>query len=162
MLPEIVELPAFRIAGMRDTMSLANNTVSGLWRRFKPRVREIDNRTDDNFYSVQVYESPTYFKSFDPNARFEKWAAVAVGNHAAVPDGMESLMIPGGLYAVFVYKGTPDMFYQTALYIFGEWLPQSAYMLDNRPHFEIMEPGYDPVNPESREKVYVPVVHKMK
>jgi AraC family transcriptional regulator len=162
MLPEMITIPSIRIIGMRTDMSIANNKVSELWRRFKPRIKEIDHRIGENFFSVQVYESPAYFKSFDPDARFEKWAAVEAGPHATVPEEMESMEIEGGLYAVFEYRGTPDMFYRTAMFIYGEWLPQSAYLLDNRPHFEIMEPGYGPVNPESTEKVYVPVTHKLK
>jgi len=42
-------------------------------------------------------------------------------------------------------------------YIFGEWLPKSGYTLDDREHFEILFEGYNPVDSEATEDIYIPV-----
>lgn len=119
---------------------------------------QLPDRNLSVLYSVQIYDSIGYFMAFDPSASFEKWAAAEW--EGSVPEHMELLELPGGTYAVFTYTGTPDAFPPFARYIFTEWLPQSDYRLDNRPHFEVMGPGYDPADPDATEKVFVPVIRK--
>jgi len=75
---------------------------------------------------------------------------------------MDHLIIPGGLYAVFIHKGPVHIFYKTSQYIYGQWIPGSDYILDNRPHFEIMTEQYlGPDHPESEEEVWVPIKLKL-
>jgi AraC family transcriptional regulator len=40
-------------------------------------------------------------------------------------------VIPGGLYAVFLHKGTATQAATTYQYIFGTWLPNADYLLDD-------------------------------
>jgi AraC family transcriptional regulator len=42
------------------------------------------------------------------------------------------------------------------------WLPSSDYVLDNRPHFEILGEKYKINDPESEEKIWIPVRKKQK
>lgn len=42
-------------------------------------------------------------------------------------------------------------------YIFGTWLPASGYVLDDRPHFEVLGPGYRPDDPEAEEDIFIPI-----
>ena len=65
-----------------------------------------------------------------------------------------------GLYAVFIHKGTSAEFPKTFLYILGQWLPQSEYELDDRPHFEILGEKYKNNDPSSEEEVWVPIRKK--
>jgi AraC family transcriptional regulator len=53
---------------------------------------------------------------------FVKWAAVEVSQFEQIPEGMECFELPGGLYAVFFYKGssTDNSIFKM---IFNEWLP---------------------------------------
>lgn len=79
-----------------------------------------------------------------------------VRDYNEIPDGMEPFELPGGLYAVFDYKGSssdPRIFQ----YIFSEWLPNSEYQLDNRPHFEVLGEKYKNNDPESKEEIWIPV-----
>jgi AraC family transcriptional regulator len=104
-----------------------------------------------------VYE-PDYFTNFTPETLFTKWAAVEVKDYSTIPDGFEKLELTGEKYAVFLYKGTSEMFSETAQYIYGEWLPNSGFQLDNRPHFEIMGDNYlGHENPESEEEIWIPI-----
>jgi AraC family transcriptional regulator len=111
-------------------MSLADNKTFVLWQSFMPSRREITNYLTTEMISMQVYDQPLDFSN--PNQKFEKWAAIEVANFDTIPDGMETFVLTGGLYAVFLYKGsnTDNKIFQ---YIFGIWLPGSNYSLDSRP-----------------------------
>lgn len=41
-----------------------------------------------------------------------------------------------------------------ATYIFATWLPSSAYVLDNRPHFEVLGAKYKSNDPGSEEEIW--------
>jgi AraC family transcriptional regulator len=70
---------------------------------------------------------------------------------------METHVLTGGLYAVFNYKGDANDFQPTFEYIFRTWLPNSDYVLDDRPHFEIMGEKYKLNDPNSEEELWVPI-----
>ena len=69
---------------------------------------------------------------------------------------METFTLPVGLYGVFDHKGlsNDNSIFQ---YIFGTWLPNSTYQLDNRPHFEILGEKYRNNDPASEEEIWVPI-----
>ena len=76
-----------------------------------------------------------------------------------VPDQFITFEIPKGQYAVFLHRGTSDDFYKTSQFIFGEWLPNSQYQLDDRPHFAVMGGNYyDHENPKSIEEIWIPIL----
>ena len=153
-----IELPALTFTGFHlETNLILQQQIISYWQVLRQLSAKIPGKTDDAFYSVQVYDSPDYFRQFQPEQLFDQWAAVRVSEGSAVPEGMQQFHSPGGLYAVFRHRGTPAQFVQTAQFIFGSWLPQSGYKLDNRPHFERMAPGYRPDDPEAEEEVFIPV-----
>ena len=139
------------------TMSLSNNKTGELWRSFMPRRREIQNSLTSELFSMQVYNRPLDLGNM--NQEFEKWAAVEVADFDAIPDGMETFVLTSGLYAVFHYKGSST---DTEIfrYIFGTWLPGSNYVLDNRPHFEILGDKYKNADPNSEEDIWIPIKPK--
>lgn len=153
----IEEVPPLTFTGFMQRTNLLSPGIPHLWKELRQRKQEIPGCVNDFFYSVQVYDSPEYFRQFQPEQLFDRWAAVRVTEESPVPQGMQQLESPGGLYAVFLHKGTPAQFATTAQYIFGSWLPQSGYLPDNRPHFEQIPPGYRPDDPEAEEEVWVPV-----
>ena len=157
MQPIIKALTAKKLIGKRITMSLADNKVVSLWQSFMPRRKEIQNIVCTDLFSLQVYG-----KSFDftqPSQVFDKWAAIEVTTFDVIPDGMETFELVGGLYAVFLYKGlsTNASIFR---YIFGEWLVTSQYLLDNRPHFEILGEKYKNNDPNSEEEIWIPIKPK--
>ena len=106
---------------------------------------------------MQVYEGLA--KPGDLSQEFEKWAAVEVPDFDTIPAGMETFVLPAGLYAVFDYKGssTDTQIFQ---HIFGVWLPGSNFVLDARPHFEILGEKYKNADPNSEEEIWIPVKPK--
>ncbi|MBD2770483.1 GyrI-like domain-containing protein [Hymenobacter sp. BT664] len=158
MTPRIQALNEKKLLGLHLTMSLADNKTRELWKAFMPRISEIANRLTTDLISMQVYK-PTHFADFDPTNEFEKWATVEVASFDDVPAGMETFTLPGGLYAVFDYRGSsndPRIFQ----YIFGTWLPNSEYVLDKRPHFELLGNKYKNNDPNSEEEIWIPIRQK--
>ncbi len=159
MTPRIEMLPGKKLIGLKMSMSLTENNTFALWRNFMPRRKEILNSIGNDLYSVQHYNRE-YFSRFDPSAKFEKFAAVEVEDFESTPAEMENLSLTGGMYAVFLYKGTAAQAGATFQYIFGTWLPQSAYVLDHRPHFELLGEKYKYEDPNSEEEIWIPVKAK--
>ena len=137
-------------------MSFSNNKTGELWRSFMTRRKEIQNNIGTELYSMQIYDH-LYFNNFNPNKEFEKWATIEVTDFDTIPDEMETYILTGGLYAVFIHKGVSKTFSKTFQYIFGTWLPGSGYSLDNRAHFEILGEKYKNDDPKSEEEVWIPI-----
>jgi AraC family transcriptional regulator len=145
-----------KLIGMSRTMSLSANETTTLWQNFMPRRKEIENGASSYLFSVEVYK-PGYFKEFDPNQTFVKWAAAEVSQVSRLPSAMELLLIPAGPYAVFEYKGRAAGAAESYRWIFTEWLPASGFSLDDRPHFAVMGEKYRHDHPESEEEIWIPV-----
>lgn len=158
MKPRIETITEKKLVGHRLTMSFADYKPGELWRRFMPERKEITNTLNNDLISMTIYK-PTHFANFHPTNEFEKWAVVEVANFDQVPDRMETFTLPGGLYAAFDYKGlnTDDSIFQ---YIFGTWLPNSDYDLDDRPHFEVLGEQYRNNDPASEEEIWIPIKFK--
>jgi len=156
--PEIKIIPEKIIIGLYEVMSLSEDKTRLLWKKFGSQRKEITNALCDGSYSIQVYDEGFVRGEFSHTTLFDKWAGIEVKNMVEVPKGMEILIIPAGKWAVFQYQGIPSAFYKMAQYIYEDWLPNSKYQLDHRPHFEYMDSDYlGPMNPEAREEVWIPI-----
>ena len=154
--PSIQIIAPKKLIGMSKEMSLSNDQTGQLFRQFMPRRKEVQNIVNLNYtYDLRVYD-PNYFQQFDPSRTFTKWSLVEVSSTQQIPEEMEVFKLESGQYAVFFYKGLSSdrSFFQ---YIFLEWLPRSAYVLDNRPHFEILSERTKLNDPNSEEEVWIPV-----
>jgi|GEM_PF-99990 len=158
MMPRIERVGEKQLIGKRLVMSLVKNRTDELWREFMSRRSEVRGAVNQDLISMQIYK-PTHFIDFSPSNEFEKWAAVEVNGFVPVPEDMETFVLPAGLYAVFQYKGSSsdNTIFQ---YIFGTWLPDSAFDLDNRPHFEVLGNKYKNNDLMSEEEIWIPIRHK--
>ena len=153
----LIDFPETRLIGSCVRMSFLNDRTGELWRKFRPLASSIIGRVGGEMYSVKVYDSSNSFSTFDPAAKFDKWAAVAVDTDAEVSEGFEELIISAGKYAEFVHTGPASAAPKTFGYIFGEWLPTSGFELDLRPHFEVLPEAYDPFAVDATERVLIPI-----
>lgn len=158
MQPRIKTISEKKLIGKRLKMSLTNNLTGRVWGEFMPRRNEIKNNLTSELISMQVYD-PNYYKEFNPSNEFEKWASVEVTDFGTVPNDMESFVLEGGLYAIFDYKGSSsdNRIFQ---YIFMTWLPNSEYLIDDRPHFEVLGEKYKNNDPNSEEEIWIPIKKK--
>lgn len=156
MKPRIENTKPKKLVGLSMKLSLANYNIVALWQRFGPRRKEIKNNLNNDSISLAIY-APHHFKDFKPTNEFERWATVEVSDFDDVPPGMETFELEGGLYAVFDYTGlnTDNTIYR---YIFEEWLPNSKYELDHRPHFEVLGKKYKNNDPDSEEEIWIPIM----
>jgi AraC family transcriptional regulator len=157
MEPRIEYLSGKTLVGKRIRMSFSDNRTYELWRSFMPKRNEIKNRTNSDLISMQVYDKLPDFVNFNPTIKFDKWAAAEVSDFDSIPEEMETFVLVDGLYAVFDYKGSSNEAQEVFKYIFGIWLPDSDYVLDDRPHFEILGEKYKNNNPESEEEIWIPI-----
>ena len=161
MIPSLKTIANKKLIGHHRTMSFQDNSTYTLWNRFMPLRNAITNAIGAELYSVQFY-AVDFFKNFNPNHPFEKWACKEVTHFENIPDGMSTIEIPEGLYAVFHYKGDNSQAADMYNYIFTDWLPKSEYQIDLRPHFEVLGETYKYNDPDSEEDIYIPIKPKDK
>lgn len=150
------------LIGKSLKMTYSQNRTAELWKSFMPFRNSIKNKVGQDYYSIEIYGDADFFKKFDPNKEYEKWAAIKVEGKEQIPQDMKILIIPEGDYAVFNYKGKSTEAGNAYQYIMTQWMPNSAYLLDNRPHFAIMGEKYQNDHPESEEELWVPIKFKNK
>jgi AraC family transcriptional regulator len=156
MNPKIETLLEKKLIGKKIMMSFSENKTLELWRGFMPRRQEIKNTIGSELYSLEVYP-PGYFNNFNPNTPFEKWATLEATNFDAIPNEMETIVIPTGLYAVFLHKGPASEGAKTYEHIFRTWIPNSDYIVDERPHFAVMGEKYKQDDSSSEEDIWIPI-----
>ncbi len=157
MQPRIETIDEKKLVGKSLRMSLANNRTTELWRSFMPERKLIKNTVGSEFFSMQVYDKSLNFKDFNPQTEFTKCAMIETSEFENIPEEMETRILEGGLYAVFIHIGMAKDFPKTSQYIFGQWLPNSDYELDHREHFELLGAKYNPNDENSEEEVWIPI-----
>jgi AraC family transcriptional regulator len=100
MQPRLENIPDKKLLGKRVRMTLAHNRTAELWSSLMPRRREIKNKLNDDLISMQIFDESFNFRNFNENTVFEKWAAVEVTDFDSIPQGLESAVLKGGLYAI--------------------------------------------------------------
>jgi len=157
MQPRFETIPDKQLAGRSARMSLARNGTAALWQSFMQQKKELKTIAGTDLYSVQVFDPGFDLRQFTPQTEFLKIAGAEVSSVEDLPEGIEAFTLPGGLYAVFLHKGGPSRGAESFRYIYGTWLPQSGYVLDERPHFEVLGYGYKGDHPDSEEEIWIPV-----
>ena len=158
MKPTIKTFPTTKFIGKYLSFTYADYRAFELWSSFMPRRKEILNTIGSELYNIQI--NPDNF-DFNPNTPFVKWAVVEVSNFDFVPEGMETIEIKEGLYAVFNYKGDQSNAAAFFKAIYTEWLPTSGYELDSHPQFEILGEKYKNNDPNSEEEIWIPIKSKI-
>ena len=157
MDPEIIIFPKTALVGISLEMTMAKDLTHKLWSTFMPVAHPLRKGDSLELFSVQDFGDLIFFKQYDPNLPFTKYAMIRPGDLEQIPEDFESLIIPEGKYAKFTYRGKPSdagPFFQA---IYGNWLPKSGYKLENRPHLAIMGKKYLGEDPDSEEDIYIPV-----
>ena len=157
LTPEIANFNQTQLVGISCRMSYIDNQTQKLWETFIPLSKKINHKLTNDFYSLQIFPD-NFFKAFNPTLEFEKWALVPVTETEGNIEPCKSFILQGGLYAVFHHKGIDTSIFQR---IYGEWIPQSHYQLDNRPHFEILGEKYKKGSSDSEEDIYIPICPRM-
>lgn len=151
--PTILFIEPKTLIGISMTMSLQDDTTAALWRSFMLQKKAIPSLADCDYYSLQIYPAD-YFVSFEAGRTFEKYALIEKQEGSVYPANWTDFNLLGGIYAIFQHRSPDTRIFEE---IYTQWLPQSGYVLDNRPHFEKMPSGYIPGHPDSEEDIYIPI-----
>jgi AraC family transcriptional regulator len=147
MTIEIVQRPAFHVAGMSIRTKPRSPDIPALWPRFIARLPEIQGRTEPKVTYGAMRPEP-------PDALLYM-AGVAVAAGGRAPTGMEIREVASGSYARFQYPlaRLGDGFGE----IFNRLLPSSNYR--QVPGFLLERYGesFDPGNVNSVVEILIPV-----
>jgi AraC family transcriptional regulator len=154
-LPELVKLPAFRVAGPQRRFDQATKAeIPQLWSALIGRLP----------FEGQVESWATYGVVFDVDQAeggFQYMAGVGVQPDCAPPPGFSAMEIPAATYAVFriTLNGTAlhPQVKQAMAMIWGELLPASGLKVVEGPDFELYDGRFDPQTPGSVIDFHVPV-----
>lgn len=150
MEPRMVSRAPLVVTGMKIHTQPMSPEIPQLWPRFVSRMPEIASVLEPNV-SYGVMEM-----TGTDGAGLSYLAAVSVAdNGAQVPEGMTSVIIPGGTYAVFEFplSGVGAAFG----FIYERWLPASAYTQAASPIFERYGEHFDPTQPSSLMEAWIPI-----
>lgn len=151
--PEIRKLQALALEGYHLRTSLTGKRTETLWNKL---LGKIPNPQLAVKYAVEVYDDLTYFSDFDVNREFDRYVGVVAGSYE-LDEEVVNFKIPGGLYAVFDYRGSVQNLQAFYGSIFLEWLPNSSYSLDHRPFFSRMDERYKHNSDNIVEEIYIPI-----
>ncbi len=151
MSPKFIQSSEKKVIGMQSTMRQNQyGNIVALWKRFMPQKNKIQNIINDELIAMQVYSN---FNT--PENSFKIWACVEVSSLEAIPEGMTGFTIPEGKYAIFLHKGMDAS--ATYQRIMSQWLSNSGFEIDDRPHFQVMGKTYKNGSLDSEEDFYVPI-----
>ncbi len=145
---DVIERPAITVVGMNIRTKNMSPEIPALWPKFVVRIDEVENPAEPRV-SYGVMRQPGGVQALD------YMAAVSVKPGGRVPDGMEALTIPAGMYTACRYplaelgKGFGE--------IFNRLLPQSDYVQVPGPWFERYDEWFDARNPRSLVEICLPL-----
>ncbi|NRF72035.1 AraC family transcriptional regulator [Aquincola sp. S2] len=126
----LIDLPPARIAYLRYTGPYGPALGEFWGRTFMPWVAEhgLAGRT---MYGISL-DDP----SVTPPSECRCDTGVEVDDNFRAPGDAHVTTLPGGRYAALHFEGTGAEIGAAWRAIFGQWLPDSGYQVDNRPCFE--------------------------
>lgn len=153
----IENIAEIKLAGMKTFMQMSDNKTFELWHKFMSNKKYIHNNISEDLYSIQIFNPELKLENFNQNTFFTKWAAISVDDFELIDPNFEKLIIPKGLYATYLFKGTPNLFPTSFHQFTTNWLIPSKYRIDDRPHFQVMGKNYRNDDPNSEEMVFIPI-----
>jgi AraC family transcriptional regulator len=128
---EIRDMPAARVAALphRGSYQSIGATFGRLWQRLGETglVSRIAGP------GIGLYhDAPGAVAVADQRAH----AGVVIAADATLPEGMDSIEIPGGRSAVLTFRGPYDGLADAWAYLYGHWLPASGEETADSPPYE--------------------------
>lgn len=130
-------------------------TVESSWQTLLQREKEIPNRVQKEYYSLQISPSGNYTEE-----TVHHLAAVKVDSFIDIPEGMNTYTLLEQKVAVFDTMTHIDeaMTRRTIDFIYGYWFASSEYRRGEGDDYELFEEVEDFYTQKFRSKYVVPVV----
>ncbi|MBB4824651.1 putative transcriptional regulator YdeE [Sporosarcina luteola] len=154
---EIKEIGDIRVIGFTVTDSLRNVIDKGIVRdmhtTIKNRMNELEARTADGVYLIQIYSTE---EAFTPDVLFEHIVGVEVNAGQQLPEDMVERIIPAGRYAHFLHQGPESTIHQTYDAI-NNWLYTNYKDAWRKLDVEYWDRRYKGEDAESEIDLFVPL-----
>lgn len=155
--PRIVSMGDVNVTGLRERITLKNNSLPELWSKFRSIQNHIpDVLNDKSCYGICDTESSVYDE--DGDIMFWHIVGVGVSNFDRIPENMFKKTLKSGRYAVFTHTGNLNEIGKTYDYIWGTWFLSTRERLDTREDFELYDQrylGFD--HPDTQVDIYIPI-----
>lgn len=149
----LIGMHATFISGLAPDTN-APQVIGPLWERFNARRGSLPARHPEVSYGYLCYgEAPNPEREDE----FNYLAGIEVDPEAPVPEGMEAVAIPEGLYAVFEHVGPIWTFQETLRQIYSAWLPASDYACSGLGDVERYDERWSPDGEDSVFEYWVGV-----
>jgi len=139
----IKEFPARHLTGMvvRTNMETGMTDCPAIWQTFAPHLGSFPN-------SAAILEAYGVSVMIGTDGTFDYWAAAETPAGAPVPDGMQTMELPAGLYACTLAPSL-DQMEKTYREIYMEWpAQQSEYEVNMQaPCVEVYCTNWQPSEP---------------
>lgn len=147
--PDIVERPAFTVAGLKYRGRNEEGEVPALWGQLGAQGQALDEAASSpHGYGV--------IGNFDrESGEFDYLAGMEVPSAEAAPEGLDTWEVEAQRYAVF--PTTLDDLMDTMRLIYETWFPSSGYRRADGAEFEFYGEEFDPEDRASRMYLYIPV-----
>lgn len=146
---KFVNLPPFKVMGMKYRGKNLDQEVSKLWNEINMHTSEIP--MTGNAYGI------CYMLADAEEGVFEYVAGFEVKDVSKVPEGMIVVDVPAARYAVFVHKGAADTLGETYHQIYEEWFPKSSFKPKGGYDMEVYDEDFKFFAPDSIMYIYEPV-----
>ena len=147
--PRFERRSGFLVAGLQIVMSEATRPeIPMLWERFSPMIASVPGLVGDATYGVCVPAD---------EAGHEHYLAGVAVREPVRTDDLVTVSLPDAEYAVFTHKGPIPRIHETFGYIFGTWLPSSAYTVTGTPDFELYSAEFNPLDVAPTMEIWIPV-----
>jgi AraC family transcriptional regulator len=139
MKVRIETMPTYHVAYMRNIGPYGGQGgIPQLWPRLARWAAARGLWTADSICLGIAHDDPP---ATEP-AKCRYDAAIVIPHDLAVEPDMGVTDIPGGMYAVTDFVGTPDEAPVAWRRFFEDWLPQSGFQLDDRLPFDRSQGGH--------------------
>lgn len=153
---KIVERNEIKLVGIKQRISMGNNTIPQLWEGFNKRYTEIKNIVG-NMVCYGIADN------MDKENNFDETVASEVLNFNEIPEGMISKTIPSKKYLVFTHKGKivdengVMSLEKTYDEIYRKTLPILDFEIDNSFNFELYDERFSHDSDKSEFDIYIPL-----
>lgn len=149
--PRFEDAPAMHIIGLSNRFHRETIVeIPAMWAAFNARLSELEEADLNTAYGV----------SCDPNqdGTFRYTAGVAGPKSLSVPDGMATVALPAGRYAVFAHEGHISDFARTVYTIWNKALSDAGLTTRAAPDFELYDARFNAQTGRGTVEIWIPVV----
>ncbi|MBK6759423.1 MAG: AraC family transcriptional regulator [Ignavibacteria bacterium] len=154
MTTTTVDLPAFTLRGIARTFNTeTRHQIPQLWDESVPRLFTLPGHDPQALYGACI----DMIEGDGPDCGFVYMVGIAVDPSAPSLDGITTVPVPAGRYAIFTYDGPIAGFPQFIDAVWREHLPATGLIKRNAPDFERYDERFSAKSGDGVVDYYIPV-----